>query len=187
MACLAKLIATFSFKSSDSLASGLWKWGRRKEEATLTHLFIPSTTTVRITWLSSMNWLLPVCRNVEHSSVRRGQKARAINRETVVQSSQGNLILQTARQCLVEMGAGLIKADEGEHGVGVARGTAEMMVYTPVKASLAKANHKSHSWAKLLVSQLRVPHKGLVLRACLISLSEVKARQLIGGWEEDGS
>lgn len=133
-----------------------------------------------------MIWLLPVCRNVEHSSVHRGQKARAINRETVVQSSQGNLILQTAGQCLVEMGAGLIKADEGEHGVGVGRGTAEMMVYTPVKASLAKANHKSHSWAKLLLSQLRVPHKGLVFRACLVLTApgESKAtyRGMRGGW-----
>lgn len=49
VACLVKLTATFSFKSSDSLAPGLWEWGRGKEDATLTHLLTSSTATVRIT------------------------------------------------------------------------------------------------------------------------------------------
>lgn len=49
VACLVKLTATFSFKSSESLAPGLWEWGRGKEAATLTHLLPSSTANVRIT------------------------------------------------------------------------------------------------------------------------------------------
>lgn len=49
VARLVKLTAAFSFKSSDSMAPGLWEWGRGKEDATLTHLLTSSTATVRIT------------------------------------------------------------------------------------------------------------------------------------------
>lgn len=95
----------------------------------------------------------------------------------MVLSSPGELIPQTSGLGLVEMGAGLIKADEGECALGG-------WWYAPMlRQSLTEANHKSQPRTKLLLNQLSDPHKGLVFIALLNVLGESKVpcRGMRGG------